>query len=234
MAADASLVGFGKTATNTVTTAAGAVSAGDTLVLIVSFDPGVTVSSTSTSGTGSDAFGAAKVSATGLGKIAAYVIENATGGGSVTATVNFSGSAFPSAHLLKCTGVATSSYDATSLGSASDATSPYTVTSGTFAQANNIVIAAVESNWGTNGAYNSSNFTIVSSESDVTNQWTSGVGKFYHTATTAVTPSFTRTNDVGGASRVIVLGFKEAAVGGSTGRSRLIGGKLVGGILVHA
>lgn len=222
MAADASLVGFNKSATNTVTTAAGAVSAGDTLVLIVAFDPATTVSSVSITGSGSDTFGAAKVSATGLGKIAAYVCENATGGASVTATANFSAAAFPTAHLIKCTGVATSSYDSASLGSALDATSPYTVTSGTFAQANNVVIAALETNWGTTGAYASSNFTLLSSEPDVANFWTSAVGKLVVTATTAVTPSFTRTNDAGGNSRVIVFGIKESVGGGGAANQRAL------------
>lgn len=216
MAADASLVGFAHSTSNTVTTSSGSVSAGDTLVLIVSFDPGVTISSVSISGSGSDTFGTVKSSGTGLGKLAAYVCENVTGGATVSATVNFSGTAYPSAHLIKCTGVASSSYDSGSLAAGNDGSSPYTVTSGAFAQANNIVIAACETNYGTSGAYASSNFTILSSESDVTNYWTSGVAKLYVTSTSAVTPSFTRSGDVSGNSRVLVLGIKEFTGGGGS------------------
>lgn len=213
MAADLLLVGTRGTSVGSaanVSTGPGAVTAADALVLGVSHDPGVTVSSVVISGSGSDSFGAAKAALQGQGKLAVYVLNNATGGASVSVTVNFSGAGFATAHLLKGTGVAVSAYDAASLASsAADAATPWTLASGTPAQANNIWAAFLEQNGGSSGAYASSNFTLLSSEPDVSSFWTSGAFKLYSTSGASVTPSCTRTGSSNVASAMVVLALKE-------------------------
>ena len=215
MPVDASIVGT--TGTNTgasVTTGAGAVTAGDTLVFCFCYDPSRTISSATLSGSGSDTLTQIANLTTGNGRLAVYVKENATGGASVTATATLSGAAFPTATLIKCTGAATASYDSASLVTGTDSATPYTITSGTFAQANNVVIACIAQNTGPTGNYASSNFTIIGGTGDVDNFWTHSIAKLVVSATTAVTPSFTRTNSTNSASNMVVFGVKEAAAGG--------------------
>lgn len=214
MAVDASLVGSGHSTTASFTTSAGAVSAGDTLIFCFAYDPGTTISSVSLTGSGSDTLTQIANLTAGTGRLAVYRKENATGGASVTATANFSGSPFPSGSLIKCTGAATASYDSASLATGTDGTSPYTITSGTFAQADNVVIACIEQNSGTSGAYASSNFTVLGSETDISNYWLHCIAKLVVSATTAVTPSFTRTNGTNTTSSLAVFGIKAAAGGG--------------------
>ncbi len=215
MAVDASIVGT--TATNAgaaVTTGAGAVSAGDTLIFCFAYDPGRTIVSATLTGSGSDTLTQIANLTAGTGRLAVYRKENATGGASVTATATLSGAAFPSATLIKCTGAAAASYDAASLATGTDSATPFTLASNTFAQANNVVIACVAQNSGPTGNYASSNFTILGSTGDTDNFWTHAIAKLVVSATTAVTPSFTRTNSTNTATSLAVFGVKEAAAGG--------------------
>jgi len=174
MTVDASIVGaHGTTSGNSAATTAGATSTGDTLVAVASFDPSTTINSVAD--TAGNSNGAAKASLQGGAKLAIYVKENATGHASNVLTIGFSGNAFASIHFIKITGAATSSYDGSSLASGTDGTSPYTITSGAFAQANNVVLAIAELNTGGNGNYTSSNFTLLSQETDVGSFWTASL-----------------------------------------------------------
>jgi len=215
MAIAAALIGTrGTTTTATVTTTAGTSTGGSGTIfqIFVSFDPGVTISSVTDSK--SNTYSLVGTVVTGRGKLARYRCVGGTGGASHTATVNFSGNAFAVAHLVEVTGAATSTPGDIST-SAVDTTSPYTISSGTLAQAAEVVIAAIESNTGVNGAYSeSTGFTILSQESDFNNFWTSAVASLVVASTTGVTPSFTRSGDDDAFDAALVLDtFKEASGG---------------------
>lgn len=215
MAIDATLVGArGTSSGSSVSTTAGSTTTGDTLVAVVSYDPGTTISSISD--TAGNTYTLVVNETTGFAKLAMYRCENCTGHASNVLTVNFSGTAFPVAHLVKITDAATSSYDGPSLANTAAAANPITVTSGTFAQADTCVIACAEMNRsGSTGAYSSSNFTVLSAEDDAASFWTSVVGKLVVASTSAVTPSFSKASESGsGTKGIIVVGFKQAAAGG--------------------
>lgn len=213
MAADASLVGSGSSSTGTFTTAAGAVTAGDTLVFCFGYDPTATISSVSCS-TGETLTQIANRTDGSGGRLAVYIKENSSGGGSVTATANFSVNAFPSGSLVKCTGVNSAGYDSASLAVGTDASSPYTVTSNTFANAGNVVIACCSQSLGASGAWASSNFTLLGSEPDAASFWLHAIGKLVVASTSAVTPSFTRTGSGTETAPLVVFGVSDSAIGG--------------------
>lgn len=220
MAIAASLVGArGATTSNTVSTTGGSVTTGDTLVAVVSFDPGTTISSISD--TAGNSYGTAKVSRTGSGSLACYVVQNATGHASNVLTVNFSGTAYPVAHLIKVTGAATASYDSGSLVEASPTTAPpNSVTTPTLAQAASLIITATEMNAnGGTGTYSSSTATILSQEDDATQYWTSAVGYEIVASTSGVTETWSKGGETspGGARAIFAFALKEAAAGSVTG-----------------
>jgi hypothetical protein len=215
MAIAATLIGArGTTATATVTTTGGTSTGGSGSIfqIYVSFDPGVTISSVADSKSNSYSLVGSVV--TGRAKLARYRCVGGTGGASHTATVNFSGNSFAVAHLIEVTGAATSSAADIST-SAVDTASPYTISSGTLAQAAEVVIAAIESGSGVNGAYSeSTGFTILSQESDMESFWISAVASKVVASTSSVTPSFTRSGDDDAFDAALVIdSFKEAASG---------------------
>lgn len=221
MAIDAVLIGArGTSATNTVTTTGGSSTGGSGSIgyLVVSFDPGVTISTVSDSK--SNTYSLIGSVLTGGAKLARYKCENWTGGASHTATVTFSGSAFPTLHLCEITGAATSSPEDTAAAatSVSSMASPWTITSGTLAQAASVCMAGIGLNSaGSDGAYATSNFSLLSQEPSVSSFWTSAVAKLVVAATSAVTPSWTcagRTSPQV-AERFIDV-FKEASAGAPT------------------
>lgn len=218
MAVNAVLVGTrGTSGSNTVSTGAGTTQAtGSTFLICTSFDPGVTDNTPTDSK--SNTYTRIGTAQTGNAKVTMYKCENGTGGASHSATHTFSGSAFPTCHLIEITGALAASFDQTAQG-IDGSGSPWTLTSPTLSQANEVVVAMVESNGsgGANGDYSSSNFTILSSEPDFSNFWTSGVAKLVVAATTAVTPSFTRANENTSATCGLILAtFKEGAAAAAT------------------
>ena len=212
---DAVLVGtHGATTSNTVTTGSGTSSvSGSTFLIGVSWDATTSISSVSDSksntytavGTPQNDGGAGSG-----GNHQFYVCENGTGGTSHTATVNFSGTAYPTAHLIEITGAATPVQDIAV--QTQDAGTPFTVSTGTLAQANEVIVALCGANIGSAGAYASSNFTILSQENDVSQYWGSAVASLVVSSTSSVTPSFTRTNS-SGAAAVLAISFYEEAGG---------------------
>ena len=231
MAIDAFLVGArGTTSGSSVSTTGGTVTTGETLAAGICYDPGVTISTiTDTAG---NTYTLVDNQTGGFGKLALYRCENATGHASNVLTVTFSGNAFATAILGRISDAAAASYDGASLASGTDSTTPFEITTGTFAQADTCVISLVECNRsGGTGAYASSNFTILDSEPDANNFWTLAMGKLVVAATTAVTPSWTKVGDTAsGLTRgIIAVGFKQTAGGGATGGGpALNGGRVIG------
>jgi hypothetical protein len=213
--ADAVLIGTrGTSATNTVSTVAGASTGGatSTFVIVCSFDP------STTNNTPTDTFGntysivGTVMTAGGGSKLVRYRCVGGTGGAGHAATMTFSASAFSTLHLIELTGLIASPVDVAVQGT--DATSPYTISSGALAQADEVLIAALEQNVGGAGAYSSSNFTVLSNEPDTGSFWTSGVAKLVVSASSSVTPSFTRLNATDAVSNIFVDSYKATASGG--------------------
>ena len=215
MAIAVALIGTrGTSSGSTVTTGSGTSTggSGNHGFLFVSFDPGVTISSISDSK--SNTYTQLDSTRTADGRSAVYWCENWTGGSSHTATVNFSGSAFPVAHLVEVTGALSSGAIDVQTGVTADSSYPITVNSGTLTQAANAVLMMCQDNRTTGGSgyASSSTLTVISAENDVASFWTSGVGYAITAATTDVAYQIDRnaapTNS--GAHLIVV---KEAASG---------------------
>lgn len=214
MAIAAALVGArGTSAGSSVTTTAGSTTggSGNHGVLCLSWDATRTVTTPVTDSKGNTftAIGTAQADGNG-GLLQFWVSYNWTGGATHSITVNFSGAAFPVAHLIEVTGGSSSPQD--QANQTTDASSPYTITTGTLAQAAECVLSACGANTGSDGAYSSSTDTVLSQEPSVASFWTSGVGYVITASTSAVTPSWTVWSRSGGAS-VIYLALKEGTAG---------------------
>lgn len=145
-------------------------------------------------------------------------LMNINGKAGHTFTANFSGSDFVSMTASELAGVAASSLDVGSVASGSDLTSPYTVTSGTFAQASEIVLFINEPYCaGTSTFAESTGFTSIGGEND--NNTYCGNWNWWKSisATTALTPSVTDSTGTGYSGMLTVIaGFKSAAAGGTS------------------
>lgn len=198
-------------AVTTISTSGVATTAsGSTFVIVVLNDTGVTVSSVSDNkGNTYTQIGTTQQNFGYNGACSMYRCENGVGGSGHTATANFSSNAsFPSIYFVELVGVTTASFDVTAQNN--DNASPFTVTTPTLSQANEIVIAIV----GTNSPDNpityaeSTGFSLIEQQ---TNASSSYVGYFAYkvvAATGAVTPSFTASN--GTQSVVFAATFKGA------------------------
>jgi hypothetical protein len=213
MAIDAVLVGTrGTGSANTATTTAGTTTAsGSTFVAAVSW--GVAASSpvvTDSKGNTYTAIGTPQADSWG-GYAQLFACENGTGGSSHTATFTTTGDSFPTIHLIEITGAETASLD--QIAQTQDSSSPFSVTSPTLSQADEVVISICANQDGGGASYASSNFTVLSQEIDTNNFWTSAVGKLVVSATTAVTPSWTRST---GSAAVALATFKQLSGGAYT------------------
>lgn len=223
-AIDAALVGArGASTGSSVSTTGGTVTTGDGLVACISYDPGTTI--TSISDTAGNTYSLVSNNTGGFARIAAYQVTNATGNASNVLTVNFSGTAYPTAHLIRITDALTSgAYDSGSMVSTTDSTSPYSATTNTLAQAASVVIACAEVNrgGGTNN-YTSADTTLLSQENDATTYWTSAVSKIVVASTSAVTASFVKESS-SGTNGVIIFAMREdtGGGGGSTKSAQII------------
>lgn len=219
MACNASLVGArGTSSSNTVTTTAGTTAAsGSSFALLVSWDDSVSISGTITDSKGNTytAVGTPQDDyIVAWGRSQWFYCQNGAGGASHSVTINFTGTAYPTAHLIEVTSAnGAPIYDSAATAQTRDAASPYTVTSGTLTNATSVVLSGCGANRGLDGAYSSSNFTVLSQEPSVASFWTSGAAKLVVSATTAVTPSWTVANRIDTAG-VTVIAFYEPAGGG--------------------
>lgn len=228
MAIDAFLIGKGVSSSNTVTTAATNASVGGTGnhgVLFVSFDPGVSIS-TSPSGITDNKGNTWPTTpewliTTGGAKLACYKVENWNGGSGHQVTVPFSGTAYPTAHLIEVRGsVSSSAVDVLVSGTVTGVadtpvagTSQWQRSSGALAQAAEVVLFCLEANSGSaiTEAYTSPDMTVLSQEPDMSQYWTSGVGKVVSSSTASITGTFQCANRTASTSGFGVISFKEAS-----------------------
>lgn len=140
-----------------------------------------------------------------------FQCQNGTGGASHTATVNWtSGSGDPFVCFFEVTGAATSSYDSGSLNQGTN-NDTLTVTTGTLAQAAELVIATVSTN--SSGASLPVGFTLIEEETNGGLYWPGEVCYKIVAATTAVGATFI---SLGSTMVATIFGVKEASGGGGT------------------
>ncbi len=223
MACDAALVGArGTSGSNTVTTTAGTTAAtGSSFALLVSWDGTVSISGTITDSKGNTytAVGTPQADWTSTWGVSQwFYCEDGVGGTSHSVTVNFTGTAYPVAHLIEVTSAnGAPVYDSAATAQNQDAASPYTVTSGTLTNATSVLLSGCGANRGADGAYSSSNFTVLSQEPAVSSFWTSGAAKLVVSATTAVTPSWTVLNRSETAGVTVISFYEPAGASGPVG-----------------
>lgn len=158
--------------------------------------------------------GTTRTSASGA-QIRRYYCANIAGGSGHTVTSTWGSNSDATVHVLELAGVATASLDSAASAQIDDSNPPWTVTSGTLAQADSIAIAmtgtAFSGTWS-----ESSGFTVQTQEGDSNLYWTGCAASKVVAATTALTPSFTISGG-GSDCAVAVDVFKAAAAGGVTG-----------------
>lgn len=234
MACDAALVGArGTSSGSSVTTTAGTTSgSGSSFALLVSWDGTVSISGTITDSKGNTytAVGTPQADWTSTWGVSQwFYCQGGTGGTSHSVTVNFTGTAFPTAHLIEVTSAnGAPVYDSAAFAQTQDAANPWTVTSGTLTNATSVLLSGCGANRGADGAYSSSNFTVLSQEPAVSSFWTSGAAKLVVSSTSAVTPSWTVLNRSETAG-VTVIAFYEPAAGSSS-ITPTVGGLVLAGI----
>jgi hypothetical protein len=223
MACDAALVGArGTSSGSSVTTTAGTTSAsGSSFALLVSWDGTVSISGTITDSKGNTytAVGTPQGDWTRTWGVSQwFYCQGGTGGTSHSVTVNFTGTAFPTAHLIEVTSAnGAPVYDSAAFAQTQDAASPWTVTSGTLTNATSVLLSGCGANRGADGAYSSSNFTVLSQEPAVSSFWTSGAAKLVVSATTAVVPSWTVLNRIETAGVTVISFYEPAGASGPVG-----------------
>lgn len=125
----------------------------------------------------------------GSTKMSMWRCENGTGGASHTATVTWnSGSADGTITFAEITGAQTSSFDVTA--QILDTASPYTVTSPTLSQADELAICFVGTDNAPISYGESTGFTIYQQETNSGLYWTSAALYKIVSSTAALTPSF--------------------------------------------
>lgn len=209
MAADAFLIGRVGGGTSPQTTPTGyTTTTGSALFLFVTRQSSATIASV----TDSESNTYSQIGTT-LGAVDqctdVYACYNATGGADHTLTVTWSASpAGASIFFVEVTGVTATPLDVNVNGV--DALSPFTATSGTLAQADEVLLSFCASDSTNNPTtYASSNFTILASETNGSSNWTAAIGKLVVSATTSITPSWTSSGAA--TANVHVLSFKALA-----------------------
>jgi hypothetical protein len=210
MAINATLVGKGTTSTTTLSTASGTTAAsGSTFVYLVSFDA-TTTASTPTDNKSNTYVQKSTTLTTGNGdRCAMWVCENGAGGSGHILSQTFTANPSAAGHLIEITGATTTPTDIALTGT--DTSTPFTISTGTLAQAAEVVIALCMSNQGVSATntYSSSNTTILSQESNGATFWTSAVSAQVVASTASFTPSFTDT--AGTAAGLLIISFKQGA-----------------------
>lgn len=156
--------------------------------------------------------GTTQVSALGGSQLRRFACQNANGGAGHTVTATWAANSDAVVCVFDLTGVLAASLDKSA--QADDSSSPWTVTSATLTQADEIAISAVSGSW--SGTFSeSSGFTIDQQEGNNSLYWTSAAGSKVVSATTALTPSWSITGG-GSGSAVTIDTFKASAGGGGT------------------
>lgn len=188
-----------------LTTTSGTTTTGSTFVVGLSYISSSTV--TAVTDSKSNTYTLVDTEISGGQAKSLWYCENGTGGASHTASVDFSGDSFGTIYLVEVTGAATASFD--QKAKTTDAATPYTVTTPTLSQADEVVITIIGNEQGGTVDYSSSNTTILSEEQDGNSYFTSAISKQVVAATTAFSPSFTETVD--GTSSLVSATFKASA-----------------------
>jgi len=138
-----------------------------------------------------------------------WVCENGVGGAAHTATVTFSANVNGingSFHLIEVTGATAAPVDVFVEGS--DSATPFTLATGTLAQANELILTLCATPVQSTANYASSNTTIMSNPTGGTFDYICCVSKLVVSATTSVSPSFTVTGPT--EAKLQILTFKGA------------------------
>ena len=215
MAIAISLLGSGTTGGSP--TSAGTSTSGARLAVCVSWDAGQTITSVVDSkGNSYSAVGTAQADGNG-GLLQWYFSAGGSTGSSHTATVSFSGSAFPVFSLYQITDGASVAHSGSAQGQDTGG-QPFVLTSGTMPSGNWGALAACSNNTGSDGAYTANastpTFTLLFSEGTVSADWTQGVSATTSSGTGAVTPSFNRSGTSGGTTGMAILVVEESTGGG--------------------
>lgn len=220
MAIDAVLVGTVAQSTGaTTTTGSGTTTTGSTFVICIDGYFNYNVDSVADS-KGNTYTQVGTKNTNGSVGVWMYYCENGTGGSGHTATVTPNGGGMAATiALIEITGAATASYDQTA--DADDAAAPYTITSPTLSQADEVVITVIGCDAPSDRTVSSSNTTMIATATNGSTYLPFGVSKLVVSATTAVTPSFTTDSD--SITTAMKLATFKAAAGGSSAppRSRL-------------
>ena len=215
MAVTWTLLGSGTTGGSP--TSSGTSTSGARFAVAVAWDAGQTITSVVDSkGNSYSAVGTPQADGQG-GLCQWYFSAGGSAGASHTATVSFSGSAFPSISFYQITDGASSAHSGSAQGQDSGG-QPFVLTSGTMPSGNWSAGAICSNNTGSDGAYSANastpTFTLLHSEGTVASFWTHGVSWASSSGTGAVTPSFNRSGTAGGTSGMAILVVEESIAGG--------------------
>jgi hypothetical protein len=193
-----------------VTTSPGTTFAGDTLVVATSFESASGLSVSDSKANSWTAIGEPLINADG-GRIQLWRCENVPNfGANHTVTVgsdSFNGVVW--LIRLSCSN-GHPTLDVATEGT--DSSTPFSVATGVTAIANELVLALVANNGGSNPTtYASSNATILGQESNWASYWTAAVATMTAPTTSGAAPSFTMTNG-GSTAAIKVAAFKSSAL----------------------
>lgn len=201
-------VGSGVTS---VTTSGVTTTNGSTFTISSTADFGVTINTpTDSKSNVYGIMGSSQTDDSNAFRLSIFYKQNGVGGSSHTASVGYSAGTYPTAFFSEIAGAAASSFDSGSLVQTRDNDgTPHSVTSGTFAQANNAVLTWIGTDGGGTRNYTCSTFNVTQ-ETDGNNYWTGAFGYKTVTATTAQTATWVETATRG---LMTIVAIKEAAGG---------------------
>lgn len=196
----------GPTDTNPIVTGAATSTDGAIFLVCVSYDGTINISSVTDSK--SNTYNLVNTVTTGDQKTSIYECIGGVGGASHTVTVTFATPADGVVHFLEITGGSTRDLTPTAVN---DASSPFTLASGTLSQAAELLLSFCASDSSSNPAtYACSGWTVLSQEADGTTFWSSAVAYKIVAATTTQTASWTSTG--AGDANVHLVTYRERTV----------------------
>lgn len=213
MAITITLLSAGTSSGSSATTAGASSTSGARFAIAIAWDAGQTISTVVDSkGNSYSAVGTAQADGNG-GLCQWYYSAGGSAGASHTATVTFSGTAFPSISHYQIVDGASSAHSGSAQGQDSGG-QPFVLTSGTLPTGNWGMLALCSNNTGPDGAYSANastpTFTLLHSEGTVASFWTHGVSATTSSGATAVTPSFNRAGTSGGTTGMAILAIEES------------------------
>jgi hypothetical protein len=217
MAINAVMVGaHGAAAAATATTGGATTTTGSTFAAFVCYDAtaGTITTAGDNKGNTYTAVGTPQTELTGA-LMQWYVCENGTGGAGHTFTFTTANDNYCSLFLVEITGATATPLDKNAQGSTTGLQPWATVSTGTLAQADELILSAVAVNNDGANPYVSNNGTILDQEPNITFYWTSAIAKHVVASTTSYAPSWNGRNGNGNVGMCLVT-FKEGAGGGGS------------------